>query len=164
MDLIRPSNVVYNVIGNFKSTNHFSRRLTNVSGPFGEVGVKRRRHQTHSSSPFELWKPRGLIFKIFFWNYFGEIFFWNFYIVYFSQIFPRNETFLRLRKNNELSQLQKHSGILREQAEAIERIRNVYPDAIIVKSATAVGWRDRFTHWWCTNGKIFWNFFPQISN
>ena len=40
-----------------------------------------------------------------------------------------------------------------EEAEAIERMRAQYPDAIIVKSATAVGWKDQFSHWWCTDGK-----------
>ena len=23
-----------------------------------------------------------------------------------------------------------------------------------VKAATAVGWNDMFTHWWCTNGEM----------
>ena len=32
-DVIRHSNVVYNVIGNFKSTNHWPREMTNVEWP-----------------------------------------------------------------------------------------------------------------------------------
>jgi len=57
--------------------------------------------------------------------------------------------------NCEDEESQKHCGILREQAEAIDRMRSTYPDTIIVKSATAVGWRDQFTHWWATNGEYY---------
>jgi len=49
----------------------------------------------------------------------------------------------------------KHSAILREQAEAIERMRNIYPETVVVKAAHAVGWNDNFTHWWCTNGEMW---------
>lgn len=54
---------------------------------------------------------------------------------------------VHLNAGNE--ELGEYSAILREQAEAIEEMRKIYPQTIIVKAATAVGWNDHFTHWWC---------------
>ena len=28
-------------------------------------------------------------------------------------------------------------------------------DTIIVKSAQALGWKDKYTHWWATNGEYY---------
>jgi len=60
---------------------------------------------------------------------------------------------VHLNAGNE--ELGKFSGVLREQAEGVERMREAYPESIIVKSATAVGWNDGFTHWWCTEGEMY---------
>jgi len=111
-DLIRHSNVVYNVIGNYKSTNHWPRHQTNVE-----------------------WPER------------------------LAKLVAAKEDGTRLvhlvHLNCENEEAQKHSGILREQAEAIERMRAAYPDTIIVKSAQALGWKDKYTHWWATNGEYY---------
>lgn len=59
---------------------------------------------------------------------------------------------VHLNAGNE--ELAEHSAILREQGEAIERMREIYPATIIVKAATAVGYNDQFTHWWATEGEM----------
>ena len=60
---------------------------------------------------------------------------------------------VHLNTGNE--ELAKHSAILREQAEAIEKMRAIYPETIVVKASTAVGWNDEFTHWWCTDNEMY---------
>jgi len=112
MDVIGHSNVVYNVIGDYRSTNHFPRRMTNVEWPERLARLVAE-------------KDDG----------------------------TRLVHLVHLNCENELQQAK--SGILREEAEAIERMRAHYPDAIIVKAATAVGWKDHFSHWWCTDGEMW---------
>ena len=34
-------------------------------------------------------------------------------------------------------------------------LRSQNKDTIIVKSAQAVGWKDKYTHWWATNGEYY---------
>jgi len=112
MEVIRYSNVVYNVIGHWKSTNQFPREMVNVE-----------------------WPER------------------------LARLVAEKDDGTRLvhlvHLNCEDEQSQSKSKILSEEAEAIERMRAQYPDAIIVKSATAIGWKDQFSHWWCTDGELW---------
>ena len=73
-----------------------------------------------------------------------------------SKLFSRKKTHVI-----ENFQSQSKCGIFREQAEAIQRMRALYPDTIIVKAAQAVGWQDQFATWWCTDGK-FYHFYAKL--
>lgn len=110
MDVIRHSNIVYNVIGSRRQLNAYPREEVNVAWP-------------ERLAKLVAEKGDG----------------------------TRLVHLVELNAGNE--RLEKYSGILREQGEAIERMRDAYPATIIVKAATAVGWRDHFTHWWATDGE-----------
>jgi len=111
-EMIEHSNIVYNVIGNWKSTNNFPRYMTNVE-----------------------WPER------------------------LARLVADKDDGTRLvhlvHLNCEDPESQSKCGIFREQAEAIQRMRALYPDTIIVKAAQAVGWQDQFATWWCTDGEAY---------
>jgi hypothetical protein len=111
-ETIRYSNVVYNLIGSYKDTNIFPRRLTNVE-----------------------WAER------------------------LATLVAEKDDGTRLihivHLNCEDEESQKYSKILTEQAEAIDRMRSIYPETIIVKSANIVGWRDRYCHYFCMDNEWY---------
>jgi NADH dehydrogenase (ubiquinone) 1 alpha subcomplex subunit 9 len=117
---IRYSNVVYNLIGSYKDTNHFSRRLTNVD-----------------------WAER------------------------LATLVAEKDDGTRLihvvHLNCEDESSQKYSKILSEQAEAIEKMRSIYPETIIVKSANYVGWRDRYCHYFCMDNEYYQRTLSKIG-
>jgi len=49
----------------------------------------------------------------------------------------------------------KYSKILEEHTEACEKIRDAFPDAIIVKSADVVGWNDSYCNFWSMNNEYY---------